>query len=342
MKYFVCLFVLLTIASCFHSSDKKVDIAPVKIIRFDKDLQSFDLKNFESSESKMVSKYGDIYSFYIETLMGLGVMKPTTDPYYYGKYLPIFLEGEYAAMMDSCQKYVIGDIDQIESELTTCYSRLKAHFPEKNPSTIYSFFISPNSQNAKAAFSYGNDTIGINWFHYLGKSFPLYQPLYEGYSYMIEWNQKDYIAKNVMLVEYNLLYDRYRPKEQNSELIYHMIEEGKKYYFLDIVCKDKKDAVKIGYTDEQYKWCQDNEFDIWAHYKENKLLYSIETMDIKRNVEEGPNTPGMPAQSPGMVGAWVGWQIVKKYMTTHSVSLKQLIQTSPKDIFNQSAYKPSK
>ena len=338
--YFFAFFLLFALLiSCDHENLDEIE--PIKIKRFDLDLLKFDTAQFEVSEEKMLQQYGDVYIFYIEKLMGLGSMDSTSS-YYYKPHLNRFLSGEYVAMMDTMNRLVSGDVAKFEKELTLSYQRLCANFPEKKPSKVYSFFISPMGSNPAAAFSYGQDTIGINWFNYLGKGFSLYRPLYEGYSYMVEWNQPEYLSRNVMLVEYNLLHEKYKTKEEYSELIYNMIEKGKEFYFLDKVCPDMKDHIKIGYTADQNQWCQENEFEIWAYFKENKVLYSIETMDIKRRTEEGPTTPGMPGESPGMVGAWVGWQIVRAYQAKENKSLKELIQTSPKEIMKGANYKPQK
>ena len=41
-------------------------------------------------------------------------------------------------------------------------------------------------------------------------------------------------------------------------------------------------------------------------------------------------------------GIWIGWQIVKSYMTYNQVSLPEMMATPPIDIFNRSKYKPKK
>jgi len=342
MRYVVFLAILFTLFSCNRNADQSADISPIKLIRFDKDLRAFDTNQFEQSDEIMIKKYGELYSFYIEDLMGLGKQSPKTDEDYYQKYIPRFLSGEYPAMMDSCEKYVIKDIDKIEKSITESYANLIGLFPEKKPSKVFSFFISPMGANPQAAFSYGNDTIGINWFNYLGRDFGLYKPIYEGYTYMIEWNSQEYIPRNIMLVEYNLLKEKHKTNEELSELIYKMIEEGKKMYFLDLVCKQIPEHTKIGYNEAQLKWCRENEFEIWAYFKENKLLYSLDNLEAKRYTEEGPSTPGMPQGSPGMVGTWTGWQIVKKYMSSHHIPMSKLMEMSPKEIFKNSEYKPEK
>ena len=46
--------------------------------------------------------------------------------------------------------------------------------------------------------------------------------------------------------------------------------------------------------------------------------------------------------SPGRVGRYIGWQIVKQYMDKHPVSLKKLLITDAETIFKTSKYKPKK
>jgi len=343
MSNFRVGFILFLVVNLFYSCEREqlADVGEVKIQRFDLDLLKFDTTNFEQSEKKMIKKYGDIYSFYIEKLMGLGSID-STNQYYYKPHMKELLRGEYPAILDTIYTYVSKDQKKIEDKLTDCYQRLCAHFPEKKPSIIYSFFISPMGANPASAFTYGKDTVGFNWFNYLGRTFSLYPPLYEGYTYMIEWNQPSYIPRNIMLVEYNLLKEKYGTKDAYSEVVYNMIEKGKEFYFLDKVCPEMGDAVKIGYTEEQYKWCEGNAYEIWAYFKENKVLYSTETIDIKRMTEPGPTTPGMPSESPGMVGAWTGWQIVRSYQSKFNKPLKELLKTSPKEILKNAHYKPEK
>lgn len=343
MFRFSLILVIASTIILFSSCDRtdSAGVVPIKIHRFDLDLKKFDTTNFEISEKTMFQKYGDVYPFYIEKLMGLGSLD-AKNPYYYRPHLSRFLSEEYPSIMDTLDLYITPNLSEIEKELGVCYGHLSKHFPEKKPSTIYSFFISPMGANPAAAFSYGQDTVGFNWFNYLGKTFSLYKPLYEGYNYMIEWNQRDYLARNIMLVEYNLLQEKQGTKEAHSELIYAMIEKGKEFYYLDKICPNMKDAVKIGYTDAQMKWCEENEYEIWAYFKENKVLYSTEVMDLKRMTEEGPSTPGMPSESPGMVGAWTGWQIIKAYQSGANKPLKELLATSPKEILKQANYKPKK
>jgi hypothetical protein len=81
---------------------------------------------------------------------------------------------------------------------------------------------------------------------------------------------------------------------------------------------------------------------IWNYLlQSNTELYSIEPDVIKNYIGDAPGTPGMPAAAPGNIGQWVGWQIVKKYVANHpSGQPRQLLETSAKEIFDDTKYKP--
>lgn len=56
---------------------------------------------------------------------------------------------------------------------------------------------------------------------------------------------------------------------------------------------------------------------------------------------DAPKTEELGEGSPGYIGLFTGWQIVKKYMDKHAdLKLPELLQTPPMKIFEESKYKP--
>ena len=129
---------------------------------------------------------------------------------------------------------------------------------------------------------------------------------------------------------------------QATNLLDHMIHEGKLMYFSQAMMPDEPDTLIAGYSNEQLKWCRANEGAMWTYLVENKMLYSSKQMDIVRFINDGPRTSSFSEESPGRVGAWLGWQIVRKYMKKNpEVTLPQLIyETDYQSILNRSAYQP--
>ena len=56
---------------------------------------------------------------------------------------------------------------------------------------------------------------------------------------------------------------------------------------------------------------------------------------------DGPKTAVLGEASPGFIGQFVGWQIVKKWVANNDkVSLADLMSMNPKKIFEEAKYKP--
>ena len=47
-------------------------------------------------------------------------------------------------------------------------------------------------------------------------------------------------------------------------------------------------------------------------------------------------------ESPGRLGRYMGWQIVRAFMNNNEVKLNQLLNLSAEEIFKKSNYKPKK
>jgi len=71
-------------------------------------------------------------------------------------------------------------------------------------------------------------------------------------------------------------------------------------------------------------------------------LYETQSKLYGKYVNDGPTSSGMPAESPGNVGSWVGWQIVRAFMQQHpGFSLQKLMDIEDGQyILSKSKYKP--
>ncbi|MNT45968.1 hypothetical protein D3C72_1825850 [compost metagenome] len=102
----------------------------------------------------------------------------------------------------------------------------------------------------------------------------------------------------------------------------------------------------MGYTPEQIKWCGENEAYMWRYFIENEMLYNEDPKLRARFIAPAPFSKfflEIDNDSPGRVGAWIGWQMVRSYMKNNSdVSLAELFKLEPKEIFEKSKYKPKK
>ncbi|MCK8480829.1 gliding motility lipoprotein GldB [Psychroserpens algicola] len=132
---------------------------------------------------------------------------------------------------------------------------------------------------------------------------------------------------------------------QKKTLLDEMIYFGKQLYFKDVMIPFKTDAEKIGYRPEQLEFAKANEAMIWTEFVENEMLYDTDSSLPARFIADAPFSKfylELDSQTPGRLGQYIGWQIVRAYMENNDTSLKEMLQTDAVDIFNKSNYKPPK
>ncbi len=126
-----------------------------------------------------------------------------------------------------------------------------------------------------------------------------------------------------------------------SQLIYY----GKELYIKDLLMPLLSDEDKIGFTQEQLNWAQANEEQIWRYFVEKELLYSTDRGLAPRFLDPAPFSKFrlvLDNESPGRVGRYMGWQIVRAYAQKNKVPLKSLLSTPSNTIFQEANYKPKK
>lgn len=132
---------------------------------------------------------------------------------------------------------------------------------------------------------------------------------------------------------------------QKKTLLDDMIYFGKQLYFMDKMIPFKTDAEKIGYSQEQLDFAKVNEGMIWTYFVEKELLFDTDSSLSGRFIADAPFTKfylELDSETPGRLGQYIGWQIVRAYMENNEVSLQELMQKEAKEIFNKSNYKPPK
>jgi gliding motility-associated lipoprotein GldB len=138
---------------------------------------------------------------------------------------------------------------------------------------------------------------------------------------------------------------KYIFQSQRKTLLDEMIYFGKQLYFKDKMIPFKTDAEKIGYTQSQLDWSIANESYIWQYFVERELLFSTDSSLPARFLAPAPFSKfylELDNESPGRLGQYIGWQIVKAYMENNDVSLMDMLQKDAAEIFNNSKFKPRK
>lgn len=173
---------------------------------------------------------------------------------------------------------------------------------------------------------------------------------YLGPNHEFYGNFPKYISQNLrpsqMVVDLAGAYaEREVLPSQNKTFLDEMIFFGKQLYFKDKVIPFKTNAEKIGYTHEQLEFARLNEDMIWTEFVENEMLYDTSRSLVSRFIADAPFSKfqlELDNETPGRLGQFIGWQIVKAYMRNNEVSLQEMLQTDAATIFNKSNYKPAK
>jgi gliding motility-associated lipoprotein GldB len=230
------------------------------------------------------------------------------------------------------KKYV--DFSPVQSEIVTLLKHVKYYFPEtKTPKVIT--VISEMDYNNKVI--YADSLVIISLEMYLGKDHKFYQ--------FPNYIKQNFEQSQIMPDIVSSFFKFKMVSNQEKSLLSNMIFVGKELYLKDMLLPGYSDAVKMGYTPEQIKWCNENEGYMWRYFIEKELLYSDDQKLIPRFINMAPFSKfylEIDNETPGRVGSWVGWQIVRSYMENNEVSLQQLLNSNAKEIFKKSKYKPKK
>jgi gliding motility-associated lipoprotein GldB len=228
------------------------------------------------------------------------------------------------------------DFNPYKKQLVDVLKRIKYNFPKVQvPKKVYTIISEMDYTNKVI---YADSLMIISLEMYLGKEHKFYQfPNYIKQNFeprqLLPDVVESFARRQVM------------PARENNFLS-AMIYAGKSLYLKDVLLDEEyTDEEKMGYTLEQLKWCEENEDYIWRYFIEGQLLYNDDQKLIPRFVSPAPFSKfylEIDNESPGRVGAWIGWQIVRSYMKNNEVSLPQLMKTPAKEIFEKSNYKPKK
>jgi len=226
------------------------------------------------------------------------------------------------------------NFEPVQKELETLFKHIKYYFPQtKTPKVIT--VISEMDYNNKVI--YADSLVIISLELYLGKDHKFYQfP-----NYLKQNFQKEQILPDVV----SSFSTQKIPPVLDNNLLEQMIYFGKQLVIKDLLLPDYKDDEKMGYTPEQVKWCQENESYMWRYFIESELLYSNDQKLNNRFINPAPFSKfylEIDNESPGRVGSWIGWQIVRSFMKNNEVSLEELLKMNAKEIFEKSKYKPKK
>jgi gliding motility-associated lipoprotein GldB len=272
---------------------------------------------------------------------------PADLPALKGKY-PYLFPSNYpdsvwvAKMQDSLQQVLLKevgsafvDFDEISGSLRKFYQHVLFYFPDQHVPKVITVTSDVDYRNRVIL----TDTlllIGLD--NYLGEDHRFYEGIdrYIAAGLDAQFLISDVagaFAKKVVVP----------PQERTflSRIIYY----GKELYLKDKLIPFVSDARKMGYTTEEMAWARDNEEQIWRYFIDRELLYSTDNQLDARFLDPAPFSKfrlELDSESPGRLGRYIGWQIVRAFMEKNDTGLHQMLQLPADEIFRLANYKPKK
>jgi len=332
------LFIML--CSC-NNGEKAPDVSNIKVslqtYRLDQDFAQIDTNQIGVALQQLHQKYPDFLNFYLDTLMGFKIAGNYADSAaaIQQGLKPFLTYKDYRGLFDTVAKH-FPNTKSIESDLTKGFQYMEYYYPHYQvPKIIY---LVSGLENW-GAFTYETTTVGIGLDMFLGENYPYYRSVGIP-DYMDSHMRPAYIPVAVFTTVYE---DAHPLQMDERDLLDMIIQRGKEQYFLHKILPNTADSTMFGFSQAQVDWCKGNEQEMYNFFISNNLFYSKDRQQVVRYINDGPFATGMPSQSPGNVGSWVGLEIVKAYMKQHpQTTMQQLLElnTDAQLFLEQSKYKP--
>lgn len=305
---------------------KKIKNVNVSIIRYEQDLFNLNPNHLSDGVKQLYGKYPENLvskNCWANAEMMQGLKMYITDP---------IIKEIYQATQKK-----FPNMQSVEKELNEAFKNYLTNFPDASVPKIYTLVPGLDFETP-SVFGF-EDNLFICLDMYLGSDYKYYNasgmPKFISRRCTPERMALDCFDKGVVY--------KHLPDKVLLTLLDNMIYEGKKLYFTQIMFPDTKELDILGFTEEQFKWAQDYQGQVWQYLIEKKMLYSKDEDITRRMIDETPFTRDFGNNSPGRIGAFIGLQIVKNYMHKNSkLTLEDLLkETDAQKILNQSGYKPN-
>lgn len=222
-----------------------------------------------------------------------------------------------------------------EKVIERLFQHIKYYFPEFTPPEIVTLISEVDYRNSVLLF---DDKLLVGLDNFLGSEHHFYTGIHT------------YIAANltpeqlVPQIAETYAKQLVRPSSERT-LLSGMIYYGKILYLKELWLSAEKPHIVMAYTEEQLQWAGANESEIWRYFIERELLYNTDARLPGRFLNPAPFSKfylELDNESPGRLGQYIGWQIVKAYMKNNETTLQQMLVTPADEIYKNSKFKPRK
>lgn len=331
---FIVSIVLLPSSGC-KRNHYKVNTsgieADIEIKRLEKDLFTIDPANILDSIPDIKAEYGNflqLFSYVINT-------GDINDPEF-GEYIVNFCTDKLNYEVYQSVIKVYPETGALKKSLEGAFEKYLYYFPEQPLPSVYTCITGFNSSVIT-----GDSILGIGLDRYLGADNEYY-PRLGIYGYISARMTPEYIVPDCMYGWASSEWEFEIVGYEKDNLLARMIHEGKLRYFEKCMLPEESDEILFGFTQDQMKFCRNNEDQMWNYLIENDLLFSTDQFLIRKFIGEAPFTSYFTNESPGRAATWLGFRIIEQYMMKNpGVNLNTLMTDSNvQDILGKAKYHP--
>lgn len=310
--------------------DTRTVALDLRIERLDRDLFEASPDSMQAASLMAYATYGEFYRIYIEDILQGA---PLDDPR-----LPMVLRSFTAdpdwRSVQQAVDSVLGDLEPQRRAFEEAFKRLKVLFPDRPTPRVITF---------NSGFNYGiypTDSvlgIGLEWF--IGKDHPVIGLLApEAFPRFVKERMVPGMLVPSAVKGWLLVH--YTRDIRGADVLTNLVETGKIMALLDALLPEEPAHMNYAFTPEQLAWCEANEYLIWREIVSNEMLFSKDIEHIGRLMNDGPFTNGLPRESPGHIGEWIGHRMVSAYLRRNAeVDLATLLDLDdPRAVLEH--YKP--
>ena len=314
----IVLLLIACVFSCQNTSKIEKEISQIEI---DLNIERFD-QMFASSTATDLPELQYNYPFLFS--------KRYSDSVWFNR-----MSDPIQKLQNKAVDSVFEDFGSTESEIVNFYKHLKYYNKTLKTPRLITVLSDVDYRNKVIVT---DSIVLIALDTYLGEEHEFYTSFYD---YIKQNLNKDQIVPDLATAYAEQLI--YQPKR--ATFLDEMIYCGKQLYLKDLWVPFKQNHEKIGYLPAQYQWAEDNEFYIWQYFVEKELLYETDRKLLARFILPAPFSRfnlELDSESPGRLGQFMGWQIVKSYMDNNSTPVHQMLQMEASELFNNAKFKPKK
>lgn len=243
----------------------------------------------------------------------------------------------YHDVFNECEKRY-EHTEDIQRQFTKSFSRATQLIPgyqtPENIHLIYSGFGN--------YLALDENTLYVSLEYFLGADYANYAYAPGVFQYQIKNMTREKIVPDAI---YECTCEQFPMTKEAGNLLDYLIYYGKMLYVTDAIMQEDSPKRIMGYTDDEWAWCEANEKKMWNFLREENLLFETDNKMITDfTIMSGATKYFSTEQysAPGRAAVWLGWQIVSKYMERNSsLSLADLLaQQDAQMILNGSRYNP--